>query len=261
MRMSEDQGYVTAEYLRNAAKRAQQIKQKTYEKLRIEAGWKVLDVGCGLGIDVVAMAQQSPENCKFYGVDIDSDMLDEAESLAEENQVEDKVTFHLADVTELPFEDNFFDAVRAERLLQVLPKFLLPHETFKELLRVLKPGGRIVITDTDWASASIDIPNMELERRLVGFFAQYMRPNGIAGRQLYGMFKHHNLRETVAQAVTLIEYDFSKTPYGNWLKQEASKAGFASEEELNYWHNELSMLSKLGEFYSSVNIITVSGTK
>ena len=147
--MLRSEGYVSADYLRKTADIGKHIKQRSYESLSIQQGDSVLDIGCGPGIDTVEMARLNGTGCKFHGVDIDGRMLLEADKFAKESGVEDRVTHHLGDVCELPFEDESFNAVRAERLFQVLPDFLQPHEIFKEIVRVLKPGGRMVVVDTD----------------------------------------------------------------------------------------------------------------
>jgi ubiquinone/menaquinone biosynthesis C-methylase UbiE len=259
--MAKSEGYVSADYLRKVADIGKHIKQRSYECLEIKAGDSVLDIGCGPGIDTVAMAKLNLEACKIYGVDIDADMLKEADALAKEHGVFDRVSHYQGDVCELPFEDSMFDGIRAERLFQVLPEFLQAHEIFKEILRVLKPGGRIVVIDTDWSSASVDYPSLELERRMMTFFTRYLRPNGIAGRQIYGWFKHCNIENVVTDVFPLVQHKFSQTPFGEWLKIESVKSGLISSEEANDWCQELAMLEKLGEFYSCVNIIMVAGQK
>ena len=259
--MAGSEAYVSADYLRKTADIGKHIKQHSYDCLNIQQGDTVLDIGCGPGIDTVAMALLNPDACKFYGVDIDNGMLAEADEFAKQYDVSDRVTHQLADVCELPYEDNMFDAVRAERLFQVLPAFLQPHEIFKEILRVLKPQGRIVIIDTDWSSASVDFPDIELERRMLAFFSQHLRPNGLAGRQIYGWFKHHNIIKTSVDVFPLVQHDFTKTPFGDWLKTEAVSSGKVTAQQSDDWFQELSMLDKLGEFYSCVNMVMVSGSK
>ena len=237
------------------------IKQKSYQCLKLEAGDKVLDIGCGSGIDTVSMASLHPQDCRFYGVDIDEVLLNQADELAKEKGVSDRISHQLADVCELPFEDEFFNCIRVEQLFQFLPSFLQPHEIFKEILRVLKPGGRLVVIDTDWSSASVDFPNIELERRMMLIFSRYLRANGIAGRQLYGLYKHNNLENVLTEVFPVEQYNFADTLFGKDLQNESVKSGLVSNEEADYWHQELSMLDKLGEFYSCVNIIMVSGHK
>jgi len=259
--MTEPDTCSSADHLTKVAETGKHIKQCSYDYLAIEAGNTVLDIGCGSGIDTVAMAKSGPQKCKFYGVDIDGEMLKEADALAKEYDVSEQVSHQLGDVCELPFENDMFDAVRVERLFQVLPVFLQPHEILKEILRVLKPGGRIVVIDTDWSSASVDFPNLELERRMMAFFTRYLRPNGIAGRQIYGWFKHCNIENVTTDIFPLVQHEFSSTPFGEWLKSESIRSGLISSEEANDWYQELSMLEKLGEFYSCVNMVMVSGQK
>jgi len=259
--MTESGTYISADYLTKVTDMGKHIKQRSYDCLAIEEGNKVLDIGCGSGIDTVALAKVNSKKCKFYGIDIDGEMLKEADALAEEYDVSEQTSHQLGDVCELPFEDSMFDGVRAERLFQVLPAFLQPHEILKEILRVLKPGGRIVVIDTDWSSASVDFPNLELERRMMAFFTRYLRSNGVAGRQIYGWFKHCNIENVTTNIFPLVQHEFSSTPFGEWLKAESVKSGIISNEEASDWFQELSMLEKLGEFYSCVNMVMVSGRK
>ena len=66
-----------------------------------------------------------------------------------------------ANATELPFPDASFDASRSERMFQHLKD---PDAVFGEMVRVTKPGGRIVVLDPDWGTASIDTPGLEEDR-------------------------------------------------------------------------------------------------
>ena len=77
--------------------------------------------------------------------------------------------------------DATFDACRAERLFQVLPRVVDPQQVCTEITRVLKPGGWLVALDADWGTWSMDSGEVELERRLARFFADHLRPNGYAG--------------------------------------------------------------------------------
>ncbi|MBN1780847.1 methyltransferase domain-containing protein [bacterium] len=259
--MPKSAGYVNAEFLQKAAERVKHLKQRTYEWMDIKTGDHVLDVGCGPGMDTVALAALVGPDGKVTGLDIDEEMLVKADAFAKEQGVKGIVEHRYGDVIDMPFRENAFDSIRAERLFQVLPGPYDRPTVFQEMVRVTKPGGMIVLADTDWATASVNFENSELERRLMTFFALKMRPNGFAGRQFYQMFMQKHLSEVQIEHFPMVMTDLEETPFGEWLKQEAVLANIATEAEMDLWTRQLSELSKTGQFYSSANMVIVAGRK
>jgi arsenite methyltransferase len=78
----------------------------------IENAKEVLNVGCGIGVGVAYIAHKF--GCRVMGVDISEKMITWSRLRAWEEKVEDKVEFRVADVLDLPFEDDRFDAVIVE---------------------------------------------------------------------------------------------------------------------------------------------------
>src|SRR5215467_11579516 len=119
--MAGEQGYMgDTSYLETAARFLREEKQLTYTAMHIQPGQRVLDVGCGPGVDTVALAGFVGASGSVDGVDADPAMVAEAEQRALAAGVHDRVHHHVADALALPFEANTFDAVRAERLFQHL---------------------------------------------------------------------------------------------------------------------------------------------
>jgi SAM-dependent methyltransferase len=113
-----------------------------------EAG-EVLDIGCGTGIGPAHITRTF--GCAVVGVDLSPQMIDWARRRARKAGVEDRVSFAVADVLALPFEDGRFDAVIAESVLA----FVVDKErAIAEMVRVTKPGGHVglnegfLLTDT-----------------------------------------------------------------------------------------------------------------
>lgn len=254
-------GYVSPEGLRKAAERSAHIKARTYELMRVEQGHRVLDVGCGPGVDTVALARLVGGTGRVVGVDVDEEMLAAARSHAEREGVASRIDHRQADIRRLPEADGSFDAVRAERLLQVVPSDCPPRDVVRELTRVAAKGGRIVLADADWASASVDYPDYDLERRMMGFFAGSMRPNGVAGRQLFRLLLAAGAHEVRAEVCPMLLHDYDQTPFGPWLVGEATKHGIASSEEGAQWLATLKERSADGRFLATVNILIVAGIK
>src|SRR5512134_1592288 len=113
--MTRPQGYVDAEYLRTVAALLAPVKQRSFECMRIAPGARLLDVGCGIGADTIALARIGGPNAQVVGVDIDSAMLAKADDRAKAAGTIGSVRHQLADAARLPFADQSFDACRSER--------------------------------------------------------------------------------------------------------------------------------------------------
>jgi len=145
-------------------------------------GSRVLEVGCGVGAQTLALARRSPRT-QFTSIDRSAESVDEARRRADAAGL-DNVEFLQADLFELPFADGSFDHVFVCFVLEHLAR---PLAALALLDRVLKPGGTITVIEGDHgticfhpdsaaARATIDC-QVELQRRAGG--------NALIGRSLY----------------------------------------------------------------------------
>jgi len=110
---------------------------------KINKGHNVLDAGCGIGGSSIFLAKNI--GCKVHGITLSKKQSETAKSLAEKNNVSNLAEFSQANYLETGFNDNSFDIVWAiESFGSASDKSLF----FKEMKRILKPGGRILFADT-----------------------------------------------------------------------------------------------------------------
>jgi len=202
--MSSFNGKVDINYLQQAARIFAPIKQQSYAKMQLKPGDVVLDAGCGPGIDAFALVEIVTSTGQVIGIDHDRKMLDQANQQAREMAIDDRLHFQQADVCNLPFSDNHFNSCRSERLFMHLHH---PGKALREIARVTKPGGRVVIVDTDWGSLSIDITMPEMERILFQYRIDKIINNGYSGRSLHRLFQENHFSDINIEVFPLFTTD------------------------------------------------------
>lgn len=152
------------EYLESVAARPEvrELHDLATALLQPKPGERVLEVGCGLGADARELARAVAPDGAVTAVDVSEAMLNAARERHDETLA---VTYERADVTGLPYDDASFDVIRVERVLQHVAQV---ERACAEMARVLKPGGRLLVLDTDWGSLVADVGDDDLTARVLG---------------------------------------------------------------------------------------------
>jgi demethylmenaquinone methyltransferase/2-methoxy-6-polyprenyl-1,4-benzoquinol methylase len=153
-------------------------------RLTLAAGSKVLDVGTGTGSLALTLGQELPPGCSIVGCDINRRMLEVARRRLVGRNVLSRVELVEADGTALPFGDACFDAVT---IAFALDDMRTPAGCAREMSRVLKPGGQLVLLE-------LSLPE---DRTLLRLYRSYLRIFDVVAPLISRRPSSDHLREEV----------------------------------------------------------------
>ncbi len=236
----------------NAVDVARDYKQLTFALLEVQDGDRVLDLGCGTGEDVQALAAMGAH---AVGVDSSEAMIAEA---AERATL--PARYVLGNAYDLPFEEASFDACRADRVFQHLDD---PQRALAELVRVCRDGGRIAVSEPDWGTVAVDASDRAVTRRLAEYFCDGLR-NGWAGRRLRRLLKRCGVQDVAVTPVPVVLTNLAVADQMLDLTPTASRArdaGVISPSEHDAWVRELREAAEADELFVAFTGYIVSGRK
>lgn len=245
-----DRAYLTPDIVRQ--------RMATLDALQLRAGEKVLDVGCGTGLLAYDLGQLTGPKGEVLGIDLSDDMLRYATERCEEQP---QVRFAQGDCTALAAPAEHFDAVVCTQVLLYVEDV---DAALAEFRRVLKPGGRLAVLETDWRGAVLSSSDDALTRRILTAWELAMAspnlPPSMIPRLLAAGFVAPR-----AEAVPILNTSFSP---GNFSRDMAK--GFAryaerqeviSAEERVAWVADLERLEAERGYFFCVNRFLFSAIK
>ena len=230
-------------------------KARSFDLLALAAGDHVLDVGCGTGEDARTIAGRFP-GVSVIGVDASEEKIREARARA--LGLPRPVDFRAGDACALPFEVETFDACRADRVFHHLVD---PEKALAEMARVTRPGGRVVVSDTDYDSLVVEALDLGLTGRILAHHADRME-SGRIGRRLPGLFLDVGLG-----AVAVTPYAAVATEYDEEVlklrdkAERAAAAGAIAPADAARWVESLIEADRAGRFVCAQIVLTVYGRK
>ncbi len=239
-----------------------ELRRWSIGSLSLQAGQTALEVGCGPGTMSIALADAVGTTGAVNGIDNSRAMIAEAERRAAHHP---HVQFDTGDAQDLRFGDGEFDACYSERVFQHLDA---PEMALEEMLRVLRPGGRLVVVDTDWETVTIDHPDAPTTRKILNFVTDVFSTNGWIGRRLPRLFRDSGLKDMSMTARTLLvpEWDPDANPSAIGppffvVLPQAQERGVVTRSEADRWLAELVNLAGEDRFFASLTMFGVCATK
>jgi|GEM_PF-278066 len=254
-------GQGEANYLRQVMEQggeaADSYKTLSYELLQLKPGMQALDVGCGIGVDLPALADRVGPGGLVVGLDHDPNRLRTAK---EASAGRNNVRVVVAEAQELPFPNRSFDGVRADRVLQYVAESA---QTLAEMVRVLRPGGILTLIEPDWRTIALFPASPvggddDQTWSAVVQLCQRRLPHALIGRQLAALL--HQQGEGVWQQVRIqvVAYTFRSWQVTDTLLQISNLAQTLIQEEptcadeINSWLQTMETASVRGEFLACV---------
>lgn len=236
----------------------QDYKEASFRLLKIKEGFSILDVGCGLGFDVISMGRMVGSSGRVVGLDFSKTVISEARSRSQGLGL--PVEFVQGDAQNLEFQDGAFDCARVDRALQHISD---PARALREMARVVKRGGTVMAFEPDWGTFAVSSADREVTRKVLNLFCDSFR-SGWIGRQLPAHFHDCGLEEVSVEPRALMITDFKLADRIWDLSRNAGLAqsrGLISEVEANCWISELKDLDAKGSFFGCHFCFLVSGKK
>lgn len=233
-------------------------KERSFDLLGIAEGSRILDVGCGSGHDIAALAERVGPSGLVAGVDSSRAMIDEARTRLE--SLAGRVDLRCADAYELPFDADTFDACRVDRVLQHLED---PGAAIRELVRVARPGARVVASEPDWGTLVVTASDRRATRAVAAAGSDSI-PNGWVGRFLGPLFREAGLLDVALSFDGLVTTRFPEAEDMFQLRtfvEWAQRRGALSREEGANWLEDCERADEGGRFFASLTIFTARGHK
>lgn len=213
------------------------------DALAAQPGERVLDVGCGPGFYVSELLEQVGPEGAVVAVDGSPDMLAVAQHRCAGGG---DATFHEADATSLPVEDGSFDAALSVQVLEYVADV---DAALREIHRALRPGGRALIWDVDWATVSMHSDDRERLARVLAAWDEHLAHPSLP-RTLAARLRGAGFEDVRAEAHAFTTTEPIPDAYGGSLIPIV--VHYVGTDDARAWAEEQLALGERGEFYFSV---------
>jgi SAM-dependent methyltransferase len=226
---------------------------QTLEVLRPRAGESGLDIGCGPGLLAVDLARQMGPTGRIFAIDTSPDMVAMASGRTQAEGLSDRIAVLIGDAAELPFRDGTFDFLVATQVYEYVPDM---KKALAEAARVLRPGGRLAVLDTDWESCVWNAEDRERNARILRAWERhFVHPHLPAELPRLLADAGLTLRDTRAIPILNLRCD-ADTYSSNMIETIArfvAARGGISEAEARAWSADLRAQAEHGTYFFSLN--------
>ncbi len=224
-------------------------------KLHFPGSGRALEVGCGTGAMIRALARRENFSGRAIGVDQSPAFIEAAERFAREEGVGELVEFKVGDAHNLDFEDESFDVVIAHTLISHVTD---PKQVLKEISRVIRKEGNIAIFDGDYASLTFALPDSEFGRQMDHALAMATFNNPLIMRDLVRLLPEmgFEITETLVNVVSEVGSASYFKSFAETYAPLVASGGLLPKEKVEDWMAAQNEAMNDGTFFASCNYYT-----
>lgn len=221
-----------------------------------QPGESILDVGCGPGFYCAELLEEVGTEGSVVGLDSSRPMLELAARRCEGHN---NVAFREADATSLPVEDASFDGALCVQVLEYVPDITVG---LAAMHRALRPGGRIVVWDVDWATVSWHSDDPGRMRRVLDAWDGHLAHPSLPATLATEM-RSVGFEDVGMAAHAFASAELNPETYGAALFPFIANyvAGSVGEEEAEAWAAEQRDLGERGEFFFTCTQFCFTGRR
>ncbi len=236
----------------------QEVSRRTFELMDLRPGQSVLDVGCGTGVMLPALAEAVGAAGSVTGLDHAEAFLARAHQRLREAGLDERVRLVQGDAMALPFADGTFDVTHSERVLMHLPE---ADAAIREMARVTRPGGRVVCAEVDTRAVEFDQPDRELFEQLLQVTASQIR-NPQIGIELRRRLLEAGLDPVTAVAIGDVEIRMDDEEIDEFRRQgrELAAQGVVGHDRVETAIDHLVRTNEAGTYTGLAVMFIAAGT-
>ena len=262
MPQTDERANELADFVEVRARSIDEVKtrQAYLDLLELRPSERVIDVGAGSGVVTRDIARRLRPGGSVLAVDSNFRLMELGRRLAEEQGVGEVIEWREGDARRLPVEDSAFDVVVCATVLAHIPD---SDAVVRELMRVLRPGGRIGVFEIDPESFMIAHPDRVMTRRILAAATDYGFANALVSRRLPGLMKAAGVADLQTRAFTSLETEASGfvARAAALRPVVAAQTGAITQAEGDAWLAQLRAEMDAGRFLGGTTYIFAWGTK
>ncbi len=240
----------------NTSQQVQEMQELTHRMLGVAPGQRILDAGCGVGDVTRELATRVGPTGHVVGIDLSESLLAEARKRTEGTGL--KVDYQHGDVHALDFPSNSFDRVRSSRVFLYLDD---PRKALGELVRLVRPGGAVVLFEPEFDSWALDGPDRGVVRTLIHYWTDQLR-NPWIGRQLPRMFHSLGVTQVTMRPVVGTWVPRMLEEFGmQRVMEKAIAEKVVTREQVDTWVRFIKEGEREDSFYGCMAGMVVRGIK
>ncbi len=226
------------------------VRNEVLKSLELRVGEQVLDIGSGPGLLAQDLAKCVGKTGRVHGIDLAENMVESARTRCAEQPWTE---FQVADAMSLPFPDGTFDVVVSTQVYEYVPDL---EGALAELRRVLRPNGRGLIVDTDWATPYWSASDASRRDRIIAAWGEHCAQEAVPMR-LPRTLRKVGLLVQRRGVLPLLNPEYHENTFSYWLAKiiGAFVVGRKdlTSEDVDDWLADLEVLGEEGAYFFCIN--------